>query len=106
MCCYESSQKPNIQRQVVSIMTCLAIISLSYPALCYQEIHFLRPQENTPKTIWSVEASKYALSAYLKITPIYLLMGYCAWIEKKENLRSSEVIIDSKMRSSRISPSV
>ena len=59
-------------RKTTIITIALIILSCSYPAMYEIEIHLLKVEDSP--SMWSSSGALYALSAYLKILPIYWVL--------------------------------
>ena len=87
----------------VRVLIAIAILILlcSYPAMYAIEVHTTTHQ-NKPNDMFSSHGALFALSAYMKITPLTLLTMYSAYEQEKEKeqkIITKVVPVDDKYKS-------
>ena len=85
----------------VLIVIAILILLCSYPAMYAIEVHTTTHQ-NKPNDMFSSHGALFALSAYMKITPLTLLTMYSAYEQEKEKeqkIITKVVPVDDKYKS-------
>ena len=90
----------------VRVLIAIAILILlcSYPAMYAIEVHTTTHQ-NKPNDMFSSHGALFALSAYMKITPLTLLTMYSAYQQEKEKEQNEKEQKEKKQKvSSKVVP--
>ena len=74
----------------VLIVIAILILLCSYPAMYAIEVH-TTTHENKPNDMFSSHGALFALSAYMKITPLTLLTMYSAYEQEKEKEKEQKI---------------
>jgi len=103
-CYLDNKERMHIVWVRVLIVIAILILLCSYPAMYAIEVHTTTHQ-NKPNDMFSSHGALFALSAYMKITPLTLLTLYAAYQQEKEKEQNEKEQKEKKQKvSSKVVP--